>query len=564
MPIEMISDYDKAFELGKEYIDASHHSARVHDSYKPDIPTTALPIETSSARWNLTLTALKNTLTYIFEKLHHPCYMLCVSDNRFKIVKLVMKDASPTFVDAIRKHHIPQLEKNKTITHDQRQNITQKLRKMMQDDNIRIMQCIVKEQKLESSNYDMIREYMNLLSEMKLPNGVFILNLTDAVILKNDGKEPFPMVTGDAKLGNYNFSYYIPILGMSGQKGYRDIPIPNYDDVEIAMSDKKKKEMSEFTTLWKNKSIQKAVFRGGPTGCGYTAETNMRIKLAGMKSNYLDVGITGNSFSKSVNSKSIKFDPTYGLGMMNVNLKPVPRLTMAQQSKYKYIIHVDGNVNAYRLLTTMCTGSLIIRVSSEYRSWVDHLIQAGVHYVPVKPDLSNLDSCIRWCIKHDEKCEKIAAAGREFATSVLQKEFMKNYFQNIFWVFSKHHSNTNVKSLTPASPNFPPPNKLETYDEILQMQWKVPPSATPPLSSPKTPLVLSHHKQRKLSTLSTPSSPSISPPITPDITPPPTTRKTRKIGGYVIPTTYTYNSMNKTKSQSKTKKSVQFNLTGSE
>jgi hypothetical protein len=32
----------------------------------------------------------------------------------------------------------------------------------------------------------------------------------------------------------------------------------------------------------------------------------------------------------------------------------------------------------------------------------------------------------------------------------------------------------------------------------------------------------------------------------------------------VIPTTYTYNSMNKTKSQSKTKKSVQFNLTGSE
>lgn len=394
-PIEMIHNYEEAFEIGKSYIDALDNSIKV--SYKPDM-VTELPLETASKRWSMTLTALENTLTYIFKKLHHPCYMLCVLDATFKIYKLVMKDASPTFIKAMEDRHIPNLDKNDQITEKQRSFIKDKLKNI---DNVRIMQCIVKEQKLESSNYDMINQYRNLLSEMKLPNGVFILNLTDAVILKNDGKEPFTMVTGDAKLGEYNFREYIPILGMSGQKGYRDVPIPNYDDVELVMTQQKQKEMNSFTTSWKDKTIIKAVFRGGPSGCGYTAETNMRIKLANMKYEYLDAGITTEN-SYSINSKSIKFDPKYGLGMMNMDLKPVKRLSMTEQSKYKYIIHIDGNVNAYRLLTTMCTGSLIIRVSSEYRSWVDHLIKPGVHYVPVKSDLSNLQSCIRWCLRNDQ------------------------------------------------------------------------------------------------------------------------------------------------------------------
>lgn len=154
----------------------------------------------------------------------------------------------------------------------------------------------------------------------------------------------------------------------------------------------------------------------------------MRIKLALMKLKYVDVELSGKG--KTIDSRSIKFDPVYGLGMLNTGIKPAKSfLTMAEQSNYKYIIHIDGNVNAYRLLTTMRTGSLILRVSSVYRSWVDHLIKPDIHYIQIKPDLSDLESAIEWCMDNDDKCEQIAQNGLDFAISVLQKEFIKSYFQ---------------------------------------------------------------------------------------------------------------------------------------
>jgi hypothetical protein len=369
---------------------------------------------------------------------------------------------------------------------------------------------------------------------------------------------------------------------MSGQKRYRDVPIPNYDDVEMAMSKSKQHEMKAFTTNWDHKKITKAVFRGGPSGCGYTSETNMRIKLAEMKSEYLDVGITGNS--DSINSKAIKFDPKYGLGMMNLNLKPVKRLSMAEQSNYKYIIHIDGNVNAYRLLTTMCTGSLILRVGSEYRSWVDHMIEPGLHYVSVKSDLSDLHSCIRSCMKNDTLCRQIADAGRELATSLLQKEYMKNHFQNIFWFFSKYQSppkqaktkpipppslpyppypKLNIKKkgkpvvqpsspttppppppppplAYPGSPQYPPP-ALQKNTEIIHKKWKLPsssPQQPPSPSSPPPPKTKKYIKPR----IQPPSPPTPPTPDKYDISSPDDTTphlkrkpngKTKK-GGYVI------------------------------
>jgi len=106
---------------------------------------------------------------------------------------------------------------------------------------------------------------------------------------------------------------------------------------------------------------------------------------------------------------------------------------MRQQSEFKYIIHVDGNVNAYRLLTTMTTGSLILRVMSPYTSWTDHMIKAKVHYIPVKEDLSDLLDVIKWCKKNDERCKEIANNGFVFARSVLNKQFIQSYLSQILW-----------------------------------------------------------------------------------------------------------------------------------
>jgi len=140
---------------------------------------------------------------------------------------------------------------------------------------------------------------------------------------------------------------------------------------------------------------------------------------------------------------------------------------MAEQSKYKYIIHVDGNVNAYRLLTTMLTGSLILRVDSPYTSWVDHLIKPNKHYIMVRPDLSDLVEKIQWCMRHDTKSSQIAKNGYDFAKKVLQTDYIKTSIENILWKVSPLPPK-------PRSPIESPPDSLS---------WSHPGS---PLDSPPT------------------------------------------------------------------------------
>ena len=452
--MEIINNYDEALNIAKPYIEHLKESETNYNYENKNV--VGLPLEIQNTVWQMSEKALINTLKYLFEKLHHSCYMLCIANAEYKIYKLEMLDVAPTFKNALETIHQPALKTNPLITEQQRAFITKQLKYPA-----RILQCILKKQySAKSTTMTMTKpnEYDNVLSGLQLPNGVFILNLTDAIILTTDGTEPFPTVTRSLPLGDYNFNEYLPIMSMSGANGYRDIPIPNYDDIAITYNTTLLTEFDKFKTGWEAKKIVKAVFRGGPSGCGYTAETNMRIKLVLTKfikldMKYLDVALIG--IGDTIDSNAIKFDPIHGLGMLNTGIPPGNRISMLEQSNYKYIIHIDGNVNAYRLLTTMRTGSLILRVKSEYRSWVDHLIKPDEHYIEINADLSNLEERITWCLKNNAKCKAIAQNGLKFATMVLQISFIKSYMQKILWALSPYHDkdkgNTSASASASAS-----------------------------------------------------------------------------------------------------------------
>jgi hypothetical protein len=439
--MRVIHTYKDAYETGAKYI--QNLKKRSDEPRLSEDTTANYPTQLSDVKWEITLESLSNTLRYIIDFLHHQCYMLCVNDNNVLLCKLDTQTTAPVFKDVLV-HSVDEslLEKNNKLNYRQQTAIRDTITKNI--DHLRVMQCVVKPFS-ESTKVVENNEYLDLVRGLNLPNGVFILNLTDAVILRNDGKSPFTMVTGKTDLGEHDYSKHIPILSISGQRNYLDIPIPNYDDVMFVLKYPQRYGAGaaadpdpSYVTRWEDKSYEKAVFRGGPTGCGYTEKTNMRIKLAKMKSSLLDAKLT-NKDGNTVDSKAIKFDPKYGLGSMNTNIGMSGNfLTMADQSKYKYIIHVDGNVNAYRLLATMLTGSLILRVTSQYTSWVDHMLQHKVHYVPVKADLSDLLDVIRWCKKNDDKCQEIARNGMEFARSILSKKYIQSYLQNALWSLTEH------------------------------------------------------------------------------------------------------------------------------
>ena len=380
--------------------------------------------------WAFDINSVLRTIDLIFNTLHATCYLLCVINGEPYLTKLV----PPGIPDVFKQ----QIDKFKVENPSLARNI---------DGDIKIMQCIIKQKK--DSIATEYNDWLNIIKP-SFPDGVYILNLTDSVILRNDNKPYWEQYTTQET----NMPTYLPILGYSGAKNFWDIPIPNFDDIDVIMNEDIQLPHSLYE--WSEKT-DKAVFRGNPTGCGTSSDTNMRIRLAEMmvsNSNYLDVGLI-----KTTNNTP-RFDPVKGLSLIDVKALPVQTMLMEEQSKYKYIIHVDGNVAAYRLLKTMLLGSVILKVEGNYDLWVEQLLQDGVNYIKVKPDLSDLIEKIEWCKSHDEECKTISENGLALAKKVLDKSYINDSFIKILWAV-KNMNSRQAKPLSPhsppGSPDFPPP-----------------------------------------------------------------------------------------------------------
>ena len=398
-------NYDDVENIAKKCFEKGKESER---------PTISSGFESSPPEiggpWAIDLASIRRTLKYVIEHLSHACYLLCVINGKPSLYKIQTNTTAKGFKRA--------LTKKGAIT----------LRKRYADvKEWRIIQCLVRP--FDTASVTFTEEYDMFFSEFPtaLPDGLFLLNITDAVLLRRDRTEPWPMVTGKFNLSADYKGNFIPILSSSGQHGYWDIPIPTFDDINIAFGKDTNIGTDDMANWSKKKPI--AVFRGSSTGCGLTPETNTRLKLATMKAPDLDVGVT------NVTSEHIKMDPVYGMGTLNVSdrITPVGKLTFEDQSRYKYIVHVDGNVAAYRLLKMMTLGSVILKVEGDYTLWVEHMMKDKVNCIKIKKDLSDLREKLDWCKEHDTECQEIAKQGREMAIKCLTKEYLYDSFAKTLW-----------------------------------------------------------------------------------------------------------------------------------
>jgi hypothetical protein len=294
---------------------------------------------------------------------------------------------------------------------------------------------------------------LTLCKEKTLPDIEFFVNRRDFPIITNNGTEAYTEIFGDnVKLVSHNYDKYSPILSMVTSDTNSDIPIPTGDDWSRVSSYENKffiddcrlcPKPDEFNIPWENKKST-GVFRGSSTGVGVTIETNPRIKLAYMSSQnksdtsgnfkdvpYLDAGISKWQ-TRARKLKSSRYLQTIDIqDMERKGIKLASFMTVYQQSEYKYIVHVDGHVSAFRLSLEMSMGCCLLIVSSKYRLWFRHLLVPYEHYVPVKEDLSDLIEKIKWCRENDKKCETIALNARKFYDTYLVKNAMLDYLQTL-------------------------------------------------------------------------------------------------------------------------------------
>ena len=290
--------------------------------------------------------------------------------------------------------------------------------------------------------------FKELCANRRIPDIEFFVNRRDFPVIKRNSTEAYDHLFGDDHpLVSHEYDKYSPILSMVTTNEYADIPIPTGDDWARIYSYegkyfekecRKYPKVEDFTIKWDNKKPT-AVFRGASTGCGVTIDTNVRLKLAYISTNtppdssgpLLDAGISKWQL-RPRKLKGEKYLKTINVPEMNkMGIHIASFLTPLEQSGYKYLIHVDGHVSAFRLSLELSMGCCILLADSKYKLWFRDILEPMIHYVPIKEDLSDLIEKIKWCRVNDKICKKISKNARKFYLKYLQKDGALDYLQKL-------------------------------------------------------------------------------------------------------------------------------------
>ena len=293
---------------------------------------------------------------------------------------------------------------------------------------------LVSRQQSNKMEYARVLEFKyflnNVCKKYKIKDIDFFINRRDFPVIRNDGKHPYYHLYNEVT--KYKTDNYIATFSQSVSNSNADIPIVNVDDIMLltqkAYAPKCKISMFPKQINWDNK-IDTAFFRGTATGCGVTIQTNQRLKLAKISfdlnnKSILNAGVVSWNYRDKIYNKELTLIHPKKLGFPLVN-----KVTLEEQMKYKYLIHVDGHVSAYRLLRELDSGSIVLKVESEnnYEMWFSSLLEEYINYIPIKKDLSDLIDKIKWCKNNDDKCKKIAENSISLRKNILNLETAKKY-----------------------------------------------------------------------------------------------------------------------------------------
>ena len=354
--------------------------------------------------------AAKNTLQYVFQAIGHKCLLIVKHDK--EIFQILLR---PSKISNHYRKFLPKTLKKKP--------------------NVRLLHCIVKEFKKDDGEDRVTLHLFQKYEEAghTLPQGVYLVSPTDTFIYRKNFKDPFYHVTGSTTSPIYLKHPLLPIFAWCGHKDYLDVPIPMIDDIQLIKGlesmegsilkvDTRIYDLSKIELDFSKKKSM-AVFRGGSTGCGWTVETNPRLKAVQLSEHHpelLDAKLT-------TLTRGWKIHKTRRAGQISSKeFKEGSKLSFEEQSHYKYILHLDGNVGAYRLAQWMLLGSTILLQESGTALWFQYRLEPWVHYVPIKDGLNDLIEKIEWCKEHEEECERMGRAARTLVLRILTSEFMYN------------------------------------------------------------------------------------------------------------------------------------------
>jgi hypothetical protein len=98
-------------------------------------------------------------------------------------------------------------------------------------------------------------------------------------------------------------------------------------------------------------------------------------------------------------------------------------LSMEDQLKYKALIFMEGNDVSTGLKWGLYSNSVVMITKPSISSWaMEELLEPYVHYVPLRDDLSDVETQMKWIVEHDREAKEIALRGQLWMHDLLYAE----------------------------------------------------------------------------------------------------------------------------------------------
>jgi len=109
-----------------------------------------------------------------------------------------------------------------------------------------------------------------------------------------------------------------------------------------------------------------------------------------------------------------------------------PRLRLPELLEKKFLLSVEGNDVSSGLKWMMASNSCVLMPPPSVDSWfLESSLEPYVHYVPVNPDLSDVEEKLEWCRTNDSEARDIAQTGRLFASQFRNADTENELFRQV-------------------------------------------------------------------------------------------------------------------------------------
>lgn len=257
----------------------------------------------------------------------------------------------------------------------------------------------------KSSRLDVIENVITLLMKHNLTPSAL-----DCIIMVGDWSHP----------GHNNIPVLAPVKEISNHK---TILIPDAQTFTFLFQEQKTllTAIQDPLRMWEHKK-EVAIWRG--ISHDYYKYKNIfdspRAKLVQISKNNPEIVNAGfSSYYKGLPAHTT-FKKRFGEASF---LSPTDHLA------YKYLVSLDGSTAAFSAFSwRLLSNSLTIKQDSDEVQWFYPQLKPYEHYIPIKQDLSNTISTIKWLKEHDDLAHTIAQNAKHFAEENLLLEHQLAYF----------------------------------------------------------------------------------------------------------------------------------------